>query len=64
MVVGSGPALAMARREARSTIWLVRICILCLMINGIMIIRWMWCANEDAWWMWSLLRLKVCNMGA
>ena len=30
----SGPALAMAKREARSTSWLVRKCILCLLIDG------------------------------
>ena len=35
MVVGSGPALAMARRVAKSTIWSVPICILCLMIDGV-----------------------------
>ena len=35
VLVGSGPALAMARREARSTILLAGRCIFCVLIDGI-----------------------------
>ena len=33
VLVGSGLALAKARREARSKVWLVWRCILCLLID-------------------------------